>query len=59
MLNDKLLSFVADGVTVTDKEVGDEYRRRNEKVKLDYFIIDPAKLESDVRELIKPDVDLL
>src|SRR5262245_30236799 len=48
LLHKKLLSFVTAGVSVTDKEVEDEYRRRNEKVKLDYFIIDPGKLENQV-----------
>src|SRR5205814_2861567 len=36
------------GVTVADKEVEDEYRKRNEKAKLSYFVIDPTKLESKV-----------
>src|SRR5579884_227886 len=48
ILLDKLRSFVSAGVSVTDKEVEDEYRKRNEKAKLDYFVIDPAKLESKV-----------
>src|SRR5437867_8782625 len=48
ILNNKLLSFVTAGVTLTDREVEEEYRRRNEKAKLDYFVIDPTKLESQV-----------
>ena len=31
-----------------DKEVETEYKRRNEKAKINYFIIDPAKLEDKV-----------
>ncbi len=49
ILADKLRSFIGAGVTVTDKEVEDEYRKRNEKAKLDYFVIDPVKLESKVK----------
>src|SRR5437867_6967361 len=48
ILTDKLKSFDTAGVTVTDKEIETEYKRRNEKAKLDYFIIDPAKLEDKV-----------
>jgi peptidyl-prolyl cis-trans isomerase D len=48
ILMEKMRSFIGAGVTVSDKEVEDEYRKRNEKAKLDYFVIDPAKLESKV-----------
>jgi len=48
LLQNKLLSFITAGVVITDEEVEQEYRRRNEKVKIDYFVIDPAKLESQV-----------
>jgi len=44
----KILSFVTAGVSVTDKEVEDEYRKRNEKAVLNYFVIDPSKLEAKV-----------
>ena len=43
-----LRSFISAGVTLTDKEVEDEYRKRNEKAKLEYLVIDPAKLENKV-----------
>jgi len=46
ILLEKLRSFVGAGVTVGDKEVEEEYRRKNEKAKIDYFVIDPAKLEA-------------
>jgi peptidyl-prolyl cis-trans isomerase D len=46
ILLEKLRSFVAAGVAVGDKEVEEEYRRKNEKAKIDYFVIDPAKLEA-------------
>jgi peptidyl-prolyl cis-trans isomerase D len=46
ILLEKLRNFVGAGVTVGDKEVEEEYRRKNEKAKIDYFVIDPAKLEA-------------
>ena len=48
ILAEKLKSFITAGVTVGDKEVETEYKRRNEKAKINYFIIDPAKLEDKV-----------
>ncbi len=48
VLAEKMQSLISAAVAVTDKEAEDEYRKRNEKAKLDYFVIDPAKLESKV-----------
>src|SRR5712671_1932110 len=48
LISQKMISFLAASVTVSDKEVEDEYRKRNEKAKIDYFVIDPAKYESKV-----------
>jgi len=48
ILKDKLESFVTAAVSVSDKDVEEEYKRRNEKAKLDYFVIDASKLESKV-----------
>jgi peptidyl-prolyl cis-trans isomerase D len=48
ILSDKLKSFITAAVTVSDKDVEEEYRRRNEKARLDYFVIDAAKLEDKV-----------
>src|SRR5262245_22287248 len=45
ILTDKLRSFVTASVNVTDREAEEEYKRRNEKAKLDYFVIDASKLE--------------
>lgn len=45
---DKLRSFITASVGVTDKEAEEEYKRRNEKAKLDYFVIDAAKLEDKI-----------
>ena len=44
----KVQSLVTAGVTVSDKEVEDEYRKRNEKATLSYFVIDPSKIESKI-----------
>jgi peptidyl-prolyl cis-trans isomerase D len=48
LLTSKVQSFVTSGVTVSEKEVENEYRNRNEKVTLTYFVLDPAKMESKV-----------
>jgi peptidyl-prolyl cis-trans isomerase D len=48
ILTDKLRSFVTAAVHVTDQEVEEEYKRRNEKAKLDYFVVDASKLEGKV-----------
>src|ERR1041385_868012 len=48
ILADKLRSFVAGSVLVTDKEAEEEYKRRNEKAKIDYFVVDATKLEDKV-----------
>src|SRR6185295_16213482 len=48
ILTDKLKSFITASVNVGDEDVEKEYRRRNEKAKLDYFVIDASKLEDKV-----------
>jgi peptidyl-prolyl cis-trans isomerase D len=48
LLSEKLMSFLTAGVTVSDKDAEAEYRKKNEKAKVDYFVIDPVKLESKV-----------
>src|SRR2546425_1927950 len=48
ILTDKLKSFITAAVSVSDKDVEQEYKRRNEKAKLDYFVIDAVKLEDKV-----------
>ena len=48
IMKDKLRSFVSASVNVSDKDVEEEYKRRNEKAKLNYFVIDAAKLEDKV-----------
>src|SRR5437870_11211843 len=48
LLTEKLKNFLTAGVSVTDREVEEEYKKRNEKAKLDFFVIDAAKLEDKV-----------
>jgi peptidyl-prolyl cis-trans isomerase D len=48
ILTEKLRSFITASVSVNDKDAEEEYKRRNEKAKLDYFVIDAAKLEDKV-----------
>jgi len=49
LLEEKFRQLVTDGISVTPDQVAEEFRRRNEKVKIDYVLIDPAQLESKVQ----------
>src|SRR5467141_596353 len=46
LLQDKFRKLVTDGVSVGPSELQDEYKYRNEKVKLDYAFIKPEELEA-------------
>jgi|SRR5262245_1224136 len=46
MLISKFSSLITDAVTVTDAEVEQEFRRRNEKSTVDYLVVDPSKVGS-------------
>ena len=48
LLQQKFQQLVTDGVTASDDEVHEEFRRENEKVKLDYVLIKPEDLLSKV-----------
>jgi peptidyl-prolyl cis-trans isomerase D len=45
LLQDKVRNVVTAAIAVSEKDAEQEYRRRNEKVKIDYFVVDPVKLE--------------
>jgi peptidyl-prolyl cis-trans isomerase D len=45
---EKLYSFLTAATTISDVEVETEYRNRNEKVQLDYFIMDGPTFEDDI-----------
>lgn len=44
----RLENFVLEGVAVGDREVEQEFRRRHEKIKVDYISISPADFRSKV-----------
>src|SRR3989475_3331684 len=48
MLNEKFQKLVTDGISVGPAELQDEFRYKNEKVKLDYALIKPEDLESKI-----------
>lgn len=49
LLIEKLRNAVTGWMTVTDAEIADEYRRRNEKVKLDVVPLTPEAFQSQVK----------
>src|SRR6202521_54708 len=48
LLQQKFQQLVTDGITASDDEVREEFRRENEKIKLDYTLIKPEDLQSKV-----------
>jgi peptidyl-prolyl cis-trans isomerase D len=48
LLQQKFQQLVTDGITASDDEIRDEFRRENEKIKLDYVLINPEDLQSKV-----------
>jgi len=48
LLQQKVRRLVTDGVGVTRTEIEAEFKRRNEKIKLEYLVIKPAELEAKV-----------
>src|SRR5271169_6649330 len=48
LLQQKFQQLVTDGITASDDEVRDEFRRENEKIKLDYVLIKPEDLQAKV-----------
>ena len=55
MLTEKFHEMVTDGITVTPREVAQEFLWRNERVKIDYTLIKPADLAASIHP---SDVDL-
>ncbi len=49
LLEDKIRGIVTDGVQVTPGEVLAQYRRRNNKTKIDYVTLDPSQFIKDVK----------
>ena len=48
LLQQKFQQLVTDGITASDDEVREEFRRENEKIRLDYVVIKPEDLQSKV-----------
>ena len=49
MIEEKFRQLVTGGVGVTPQEIQEEFRRRNEKVKLDYAVIKPDDLQAKIQ----------
>ena len=48
LLQEKFRKLVTDGISVGPAELQDEFRYRNEKIKLDYVLIKPEELEAKI-----------
>jgi peptidyl-prolyl cis-trans isomerase D len=48
LLEEKFRKIVTDGISVSPAELMDEFRYRNEKIKLDYALIKPDDLEAKI-----------
>ena len=48
MLGERIQKLVTDGISVGPLDLQDEFRYRNEKVKLDYALIKPEELEAKI-----------
>ncbi len=53
----KLRNIAMEGVVVSPQEVASEYHRRNDKVKLEYVVFDPAKLKNQVTTTHEEELD--
>jgi peptidyl-prolyl cis-trans isomerase D len=48
ILEEKFRSLLTDGITVSDGEILNEFRRRNEKVTIEYALLKPAELAAKI-----------
>ncbi len=48
LLQEKFQRLVTDGISLTQGEVLEEYRRGNEKIKIDYVVIKPEDLQAKI-----------
>lgn len=48
LLEEKFREMVTDGMTVSPPEIEQEFRRRNEKIKITYVVIKPDDLQSKI-----------
>jgi peptidyl-prolyl cis-trans isomerase D len=49
LLRQKLQNLVTDGVRVSEADLEEEYRRRNEKLRLEYIFVPKSEFESQVQ----------
>ncbi|MBI3664098.1 MAG: peptidyl-prolyl cis-trans isomerase [Acidobacteria bacterium] len=49
LLEDKFRRLVTDGITATPDEIQQEFRRRNEKVKIEYALVKPEELAAGIQ----------
>src|SRR3990172_4195238 len=49
VMRQKLQSLVTDGIVVPDADIEEEYRRRNEKLHLEYAFVSKAEFEAQVQ----------
>lgn len=49
MVMERVQALVTSGVTATPDEVRAEFRRKNEKIKMDYVLVHPDSLESQIQ----------
>jgi peptidyl-prolyl cis-trans isomerase D len=49
LVQEKVGALVSAGVTVSPDEIAAEFRRKNEKIKIDYAVVHPDALESQVQ----------
>ena len=52
ILYQKFTELLSNGVTVIDREVEDEYQRRNEQVQFNFFVVQATGLEQEVASLV-------
>jgi len=55
ILFEKFTELVSNGVTVTDREIEEEYQRANEQVQFDFFVVRSLGLEAEAAELLTDD----
>jgi peptidyl-prolyl cis-trans isomerase D len=48
LLEEKFRELVTDGITVSPAEVQQEFRRRNDKIKISYAVVKPEDLQSKI-----------
>jgi peptidyl-prolyl cis-trans isomerase D len=49
MLKEKFHQLVTDSITVSPVQIQEEFRRRNEKVQIEYVLVKPAELASTIQ----------